>query len=303
MTWSDIFAHPGEQKRLEWGSRTMRFAASSDTIGLLSFDRIDEWIRYGQVRYPQFQVNLPGGGVPPNLFTVTRPYLALVMPGYPDTEAISAQLKNGATLRFVNIEDFYAPVADLCARLTTLLGAVVNTYAFYTPPGDDGVGAHFDNADVFALQVEGTKTWHLWDIPEGVAWQATQTLPADADPDHVLELRPGDGLYIPAGTGHRAFAGPQGSLHLSITVKPTSHHDIIRRWTEDFLATVPLLDRLPIDGDRAAPVAELLAKMALAAERTDPAELLAEADHHRPKLSDAPLIAGARPGGTTRPHA
>jgi hypothetical protein len=303
MTWSDIFAHPGEQKRLEWGSRTMRFAASSDTIGLLSFDRIDEWIRYGQVRYPQFQVNLPGGGVPPNLFTVTRPYLALVMPGYPDTEAISAQLKNGATLRFVNIEDFYAPVADLCARLTTLLGAVVNTYAFYTPPGDDGVGAHFDNADVFALQVEGTKTWHLWDIPEGVAWQATQTLPADADPDHVLELRPGDGLYIPAGTGHRAFAGPQGSLHLSITVKPTSHHDIIRRWTENFLATVPLLDRLPIDGDRAAPVAELLAKMALAAERTDPAVLLAEADDHRPKLSDAPLIAGARPGGTTRPHA
>jgi hypothetical protein len=303
MTWSDIFAHPGEQKRLEWGSRTMRFAASSNTTGLLSFDRIDEWIRYGQVRYPQFQVNLPGGGVPPNLFTVTRPYLALVMPGYPDTEAISAQLKNGATLRFVNIEDFYAPVADLCARLTTLLGAVVNTYAFYTPPGDDGVGAHFDNADVFALQVEGTKTWHLWDIPEGVAWQATQTLPADADPDHVLELRPGDGLYIPAGTGHRAFAGPQGSLHLSITVKPTSHHDIIRRWTEDFLATVPLLDRLPIDGDRAAPVAELLAKMALAAERTDPAELLAEADDHRPKLSDAPLIAGARPGGTTRPHA
>jgi hypothetical protein len=302
MTWSDIFAHPGEQKRLEWGSRTMRFAASSNTTGLLSFDRIDEWIRYGQVRYPQFQVNLPGGGVPPNLFTVTRPYLALVMPGYPDTEAISAQLKNGATLRFVNIEDFYAPVADLCARLTTLLGAVVNTYAFYTPPGDDGVGAHFDNADVFALQVEGTKTWHLWDIPEGVAWQATQTLPADADPDHVLELRPGDGLYIPAGTGHRAFAGPQGSLHLSITVKPTSHHDIIRRWTEDFLATVPLLDRLPIDGDRAAPVAELLAKMALAAERTDPAELLAEADDHRPKLSDAPLIAGARPGGTTRPH-
>jgi hypothetical protein len=301
MTWSDIFAQPGEQKRVEWGRSTMRFAASPDTIGLLSFERIDEWIRYGQVRYPQFQVNLPAGGVPPNLFTVTRPYLALVMPGYPDTEAVAAQLKNGATLRFVNIEDFYAPLADVCARLTTLLAAAVNTYAFYTPPGDDGVGAHFDNADVFALQVEGTKTWHLWDIPEGVEWQETQTLPSDTDPDQVLELHPGDGLYIPAGTGHRAFAGAEGSLHLSITVKPTSHHDIVRTWTEDFLATVPLMDRLPIQGDRIGPVAELLEKMALAADRTDHAKLLEKADDHRPKLSDAPLIAGVRRGETARP--
>ncbi|MEU6036079.1 cupin domain-containing protein [Actinomadura sp. NPDC047616] len=295
MAWSDIFADPAEHERIDWGRSSARFTASPDTTALLSFRRIDDWIRYGHVRYPQFQLNTPSGGVPPTMFTVTRPYLALSMPGYPDTDAIAAQLEQGATLRFVNIEDWYAPMAALADRLTRLLNATIATYAFYTPPGDDGVGAHFDSADVFALQIEGTKTWHLWDIPDGTAWQESQTLRTDRAPDQVVELRPGDGLYIPAGMGHRAFAGPEGTLHLSIAVRPTSHREIVRRWAEDLLAAIPRLERLPIHGDRVLPVTELLNAIAAAAAKTDPTELLARADVHRPNTSDTPLIAGVLP--------
>jgi hypothetical protein len=285
MTWSDIFADPADQERVGWGTTAMRFSAAPQTTGLLSFQRIDDWIRYGQVRYPQFQLNLPTGGIPPTAFTVTRPYQALAMPGYPDVDAIAAHLRHGATLRFVNVEDFYEPVAKLCARLTALLNAAITAYAFYTPPGDDGMGADFGDAEVFALQVEGTRTWHLWDIPQGVGRQATRTPHTDAEPDQVIELGPGDGLYIPAGMGHRTFAGAAGSLHLSIAVKPTSLHEIVRKWTEDFLATVPITDRLPVDGDRVTPVAELLRAMAVAVDKTDAAELLAGADNHEPKLA------------------
>jgi hypothetical protein len=301
MTWSDIFADPSDQERVQWGKAPLCFATSPRITELLSFQRIDHWIRYGHVRYPQFQLTLPTGGIPPTAFTVTRPYLAVVMPGYPDVEAIATHLKQGATLRFVNIEDFYEPVARLSARLTALLNASISTYALYTPPGDDGVGAHFHNADVFELQVEGAKTWHLWDIPPGAEGQATHPPHTDAVPDQVVELRSGDGLYIPAGMGHRAFAGDEGSLHLSIAVQPTSHHDIVRRWTEDFLQTVPLMDRLPVDGDRELPVVELLRAMAAAVGKTDPAELLAKTDNHQPKLSLTPLIAGVRPARAVEP--
>jgi cupin superfamily protein len=290
MTWSDIFADPADRERVLWARGPERFAAAPRTTKLLSFERVDEWLRFGGVRYPQFQLNLPQGGIPPTAFTETRKYLALVMPGYPNPEAIAGRLREGATLRLVNVEDFYEPVAQICARLTELAGARVTAYAFYTPPGDDGVGAHFDNGNVFALQVEGSKRWHLWDIPDGVDWQHTQTVDGGVKPDHVVKLSPGDGLYIPAGVGHRAFAGPEGSLHLSIVVTPTSHHDVVRAWVDRFLQNVPIMDRLPLDGDRTPVVADLLRELALAAEKADPAELLAAADVHRPKISTAPII-------------
>ncbi|QXJ23763.1 hypothetical protein AGRA3207_004964 [Actinomadura graeca] len=295
MSWSDIFADPADRERLEWGRAHLRFDASPATVALLDFERVDEWIRYGQVRYPQFQVNMPEGGVPPTLFTETRQYLALSMPGYPVTDAVAEQVRRGATLRFVNIEDWYRPVAELADRLTATVGAGVTSYAFYTAPGDDGVGAHWDTADVFALQAEGTKKWHLWDIPDGVEWQASQTLRTDREPDHVVELAPGDGLYIPAGTGHRAFAGPEGSLHLSVAVSATSHRKIVRTLLEELLAGVPLLDRLPVDGDRLTPVAALLREVAEAAGKADPAALLAKADRQERRISDGPLIAGVEP--------
>ncbi|WP_067459935.1 JmjC domain-containing protein [Actinomadura macra] len=295
MSWSDIFADPADRERVDWGRTHLRFTASPTTTSLLSFQRIDDWIRYGQVRYPQFQVNLLEGGVPPTLFTETRQYLALSMPGYPVTAAIAEQIRQGATLRFVKIEDWYRPVAELADRLTATIGGGISTYAFYTAPGDDGVGAHWDAADVFVLQVEGTKKWNLWNIQDGVGWQASQSLHTDRDPDHVIELAPGDGLYIPAGTGHRAFAGPRGSLHLSIALSTTSHRKIIRTLLEDLLAAVPLLDRLPVDGDRLTPVAALLRDVAEAAGKTDPAALLAKADRHEPRISESPLIAGVEP--------
>lgn len=297
MTWSDIFADPADRERVEWGCEHLRFAASPATTALLGFQRIDDWIRYGQVRYPQFQVNLPAGGLPPTMFTETRRYLALSMPGYPITAEIAHQLRQGATLRFIAIEDWYAPVAELVDRLSATIGATVSTYAFYTPPGDDGVGAHWDMADVFALQVEGTKRWNLWDVPDGAGWHDSQTLRPDRPADHVIELAPGDGLYIPAGMGHRAFAGPEGSLHLSVTVSTTSHRAIVRTLLEEVLAGIPLLDRLPVDGDRLAPVAALLREVAAAADKADPAALLARADRHERHISTTPLIAGAEPPG------
>ncbi|KAB2339292.1 JmjC domain-containing protein [Actinomadura rudentiformis] len=297
MSWSDIFADPADRERLEWGREHLRFTASTATTSLLSFQRIDDWIRYGQVRYPQFQVNMPEGGVPPTMFTETRPYLALSMPGYPVTAAIAEQLRQGATLRLVGIEDWYRPVAELADRLAETVGADITTYAFYTSPGDGGVGAHWDMADVFVLQVEGTKKWNLWDIPGGTDWQDNQTLHTDQDPDHVIELTPGDGLYIPAGTGHRAFAGPEGSLHLSIAVSVTSHRKIVRTLLEELMTAIPLLDRLPVDGDRLTPIAALLREVAEAADKADPAKLLTKADRRERRISEAPLIPGVDPAG------
>jgi hypothetical protein len=296
--WSHIFADPADHERVPWSRDSLHFTAASATCSLLSFQIIDDWIRYRQVRYPQFQVNRPTGGVPPTAFTETRKYLALSMMGSPVTELIAEQLEGGATLRFVDIEDWYPPVTEICVALGATLNCISRAYAFYTPPGDDGVHAHWDDADIFAIQVDGSKTWRLWDVPEIEEWPESQTLDGDRVPDKTVELHPGEGLYIPAGMGHQAVAGPEGSLHMSIALRPPTHREIADMWAAVILGSVPAGARLPVVGDREARIREILDHVQAAAQKVDPAGIIARANRVEERLvSDAPLIAGARPRG------
>jgi hypothetical protein len=77
----------------------------------------------------------------------------------------------------------------------------------------------------------------------------------------------------------------------------TSRRDVILSWIEEYVASVPRLDRLPY-GDRLTPVAGLLRDLAAAAEKAGPAALLASADNRAWRLVDTPLIPGAVPRAT-----
>lgn len=296
--WTHIFADPADHERIPWGRDSLHFSASPDTAALLSFQLVDDWLRYRRLRYPQFQVNLPTGGVPPTAFTDTRKYLALSMQGSPVTEQVAAQLQRGATLRLVDVEDWYAPVTEICAALGAALNVVSRAYGFYTPPGDDGVHAHWDDADIFAIQVDGTKTWRLWDVPPVDAWPESQTLDGDRAPDRTVELVSGDGLYIPAGMGHQAAAGPDGSLHLSIALRTPTYREVVNIWAAEIIESVTAGARLPVAGDREAVIRELLDTAVAAAQKVDPATVIAKADRvAEPLVSDVPLIPGATPRG------
>jgi ribosomal protein L16 Arg81 hydroxylase len=104
----------------------------------------------------------------------------------------------------------------------------------YFSPEGTGFAMHFDAQSVFILQMEGTKRWHFSARP------ALESPPAnlDAEPQAIQRYRaqycgdtleepksmrfheqllyPGDLLYLPAGTWHRAFAGAY-ALGLSLT--------------------------------------------------------------------------------------
>jgi bifunctional lysine-specific demethylase and histidyl-hydroxylase NO66 len=65
----------------------------------------------------------------------------------------------------------------------------VQANAYLTPPVAQGLNLHGDPHDVFAVQTHGVKRWVV-EPPDEPRWE--------------LELRPGDVLYLPAGTRHAA---------------------------------------------------------------------------------------------------
>jgi ribosomal protein L16 Arg81 hydroxylase len=83
--------------------------------------------------------------------------------------------------------------------------------------------AHFDTHDVWAVQVEGEKTWNVWegraDYPIG--HPAFRTQPQEHHEQAKGKLRakvlmqPGDLLYLPRGWYHDALAEAPASVHVA----------------------------------------------------------------------------------------
>jgi hypothetical protein len=112
-------------------------------------------------------------------------------------------------------------IASVCKVLQTTFHHGVNANLYLTPAGSQGFGPHFDDHDVFVLQLEGTKTWRLYDErPVDLPVAGTSKLRfrevVATNPKEVLSLGSGDMLYIPRGQVHEAFSNDSFSLHLTI---------------------------------------------------------------------------------------
>jgi 50S ribosomal protein L16 3-hydroxylase len=78
----------------------------------------------------------------------------------------------------------------------------------YAVPGG-GVGPHFDQYDVFLLQVEGERRWEiseLLDGEEGLLPQADLRVLERFEASQQWTLGPGDMLYLPPRVSHRGVA-------------------------------------------------------------------------------------------------
>jgi ribosomal protein L16 Arg81 hydroxylase len=138
-------------------------------------------------------------------------------------------------------------LASYCAGIKTTLhlpGSVFMTC--YASPDGYGFGTHWDCQAVFVLQIEGSKCWRFSTKP-AVQWPPTLLPAANVVPELMRRypwldvqfpdarveeqfneqvLSPGDVLFLPAGTWHRARAIGY-SLALTIACPPMTAADFI----------------------------------------------------------------------------
>ena len=140
----------------------------------------------------------------------------------------------GATIVLFGIHAQFPALAALCRGLERRFAHPFDCNAYLSPPHARGLPAHYDNHDVFALQIAGAKTWTLRDMPlamplPGQSFSALR--PAPGPVSAVIELAAGDTLYCPRGLIHSAASGAATSLHLTIGLKG-------RSWAEAMLEIV-----------------------------------------------------------------
>lgn len=139
----------------------------------------------------------------------------------PRGRRIDALIEAGATVACYGIQTIFPQFSPLIKDLASALHAEVDAHLIFSQYDKQGLGVHYDCADVFVLQIEGRKCWYVSEqrALNPIAGQGASE-PADGAAHYdKYELHEGDLLYIPRGVFHYAVTSSDVSLHASVVAK------------------------------------------------------------------------------------
>nr|XP_037858342.1 ribosomal oxygenase 2 isoform X2 [Chlorocebus sabaeus] len=125
-----------------------------------------------------------------------------------------------ATIQFHQPQRFKDELWRIQEKLECYFGSLVGSNVYITPAGSQGLPPHYDDVEVFILQLEGEKHWRLYHPTVPLAREySVEAEERIGRPVHEFMLKPGDLLYFPRGTIHQADtpAGLAHSTHVTIS--------------------------------------------------------------------------------------
>ncbi len=258
LSFEEVIAlREGDAWRFFPGHDPQRFAH------LLSTADLDAFLRTDAARSPRVSMadnRLKGSaGVPQDDFLL------------PDSTRVNlpnlfALFDGGASLVVSQFHELHPPLAAFCRGLEKGFLHAAQSNIYLTPPSAQGFRPHFDTHDVLVLQVEGSKTWRVWDgFPvekpsRATPWENRYRSDGEA---HAVQLKAGDLLYLPRGIMHDASTDDGASLHITIGFLEPSWGNILTGVVEALERELPeLRGSVPTwrlgDPDAAAILAERL---------------------------------------------
>ncbi|MEJ0059228.1 MAG: cupin domain-containing protein [Terricaulis sp.] len=155
--------------------------------------------------------------------------------GLIDRGAVAERHRAGATIILQQAHQHQPILARFCRALEHVFSAHVQTNIYLTPPNAQGFRTHFDNHDVFVIQISGEKLWRLYDMPVETPYRGEQYRSGEHATGELRQeflLRAGDCAYVPRGLMHDAqTSGSEPSLHVTVGL-------ITRTWADLMLEAV-----------------------------------------------------------------
>ncbi|MBL8605432.1 MAG: hypothetical protein JNK72_26105 [Myxococcales bacterium] len=170
--------------------------------------------------------------------------------GLIDTVKLHRYFADGATLIMQSLETETPRLHRLVRALEAETSTRFQANIYCTPGGAQGFNTHYDSHDVIVLQVEGRKSWRLYDTPIALPYRRQEFHPKDFTAGEVsaeFVLEAGDVLYIPRGLMHDARSLEDTSLHITLGLMHTS-------WTDLVAEALSQLGLRDVDFRRALPI-------------------------------------------------
>ena len=213
----------------EFYERKVHFSRMShpEVANLLSLERIDEIIADSELPANAIDMAKSGEGLRSDEYTFPN--------GAVDRGAVLDNFREGATIILPQLHFADAKLAKLCLSLEREFGARVQTNVYLTPPSAHGFGVHYDNHDVFVIQIAGAKEWEIYGDRDGLPFRGEGFRKGVDETGELKEkfvLEAGQCVYVPRGTAHRApNHGSEPSLHITVGI-------LTQTWAEFMLEAV-----------------------------------------------------------------
>jgi hypothetical protein len=196
---------------------------------LLPWERLGDILRQHRLDFPRLRLMREGRALPVNSYLRHTSGARNKQP-IPRLQPVkfTGQLRAGATLVLDAVDELHEPLEELAAQLERLFREriQINSYAgWHTSRGFD---LHWDDHDVFILQVTGRKRWRVYGQtrPHPLAGDAGNPKPTGA-PLWEATLEDGDLLYIPRGWWHVAEPLDEPTLHLTVGIHKRTGIDLL----------------------------------------------------------------------------
>ncbi|MEX2493312.1 MAG: cupin domain-containing protein [Nitrospirales bacterium] len=139
------------------------------------------------------------------------------------------------TLLVQAVDHWVPAAADFLAQFYFIPSWRVDDLMISYSGDKGGVGPHYDNYDVFLVQVSGRRQWEvggIYDESSPRRMDVPVKILTEWEPEHRWILEPGDMLYVPPRVGHSGMAVGEDCMTCSVGFRAPSHRDILLDFPE-----------------------------------------------------------------------
>ncbi len=238
-----------------WGRTHRHIAGAAGKFAhLLPWAQLNTILQQHRLDFPRLRLARDGRSLP------AAKYLRHVRNGRSQVniprllpEELTAELRAGTTLVLDAVDELYEPLAELAANLERLFHEHVQINAYAGWRTARGFDLHWDDHDVFILQVAGRKDWRVYGMTR--PYPLVKDIEAAEKPQHeplwAATLNTGDLLYIPRGWWHVALPLAEPTLHLTVGIHNRTGLDLMRWLVERMRASERARQDLPRFANRA----------------------------------------------------
>ena len=216
--------------------------------GLLPWEELNAILEEHRLQPPRLRLTREGKPVP------SDSYLSFQTDrkGQPiprlNAAALTTHLREGATLVLDAVDELQRPVRRIAENLERVFRTRIQVNGYAGWRTSHGFDLHWDDHDVFVLQVAGRKHWKIYGQTRPYPLKR-DIEPADVPPTEVLWeglLEAGSMLYIPRGWWHVAMPLDEPTLHLTVGVSNACGADLLGWLAEQLKAEAIVRQDLPL---------------------------------------------------------
>lgn len=155
---------------------------------------------------------------------------------------LEAEIGRGGTLHLIEVQRYLPDLASIAAQICAAWQERVWINLFASFGDTPGITPHWDDHDVFVLQLRGKRAWRL--SRPTIRWpvQGCDDGDGHVGPECGLTLSSGDLLFVPWGWIHSTAPMSDQSLHAAFGVRRRTGLDLLR-WLTGQLVESEVLRR------------------------------------------------------------